>query len=169
MESLFCEDAVYLQQATGSRVAEGGFEVPESEALRGEVSVHLRHKGFAFVEGDEGHFELQGNGAGQNLGGSGEDVGFVTLDVELEEDVVVAGNGRYYNVVEAAERNPLFLEVGGVWRGGAVSVEHRKDGAGVGVDGNVDLGLAVGGSERHAVGDGPEGIGCGGTEEGGVC
>src|ERR1700733_1873732 len=159
MESLFCEDAVYLQQATGSRVAERGFEVPESEALRGEVSVHLRHKGFAFVEGDEGHFELQGNGVGENLGGSGEDVGFVTLDVELEEDVVVAGNGRYYNVVEAAEWNSFLLDVDGVWRGGAVSVEHREDGAGVGVDGNVDLGLAVAGSESHAIGDGTNGTG----------
>ncbi len=72
------------------------------------------------------------------------------------------------DVVEAAEGDFFFLEIGGVGCGGEVGVEHGEDGAGVGVEGDVDFGFAVDGSEGHAVGDGPERIGCGGVEERGV-
>jgi hypothetical protein len=161
------EDAVDLQEAAGGGVAEGWFEVEEIEALGGQSGAHSRHESFAFIEREERHLELYGDGVGEEISGSGEDLGFVALDVEFEEDVVARG-GCGENVVEAAEGDLFFLEIAGVWRGGEVSVEHGEDGAGVGVDGDVDLGLAVGGSEGHAVGDGPEGVGCGGVKEAGV-
>jgi hypothetical protein len=49
-----------------------------------------------------------------------------------------------------------------------VGVEHGKEGTGEGVGGDVDFGLAIGGAEGHAVGDGPEWILSRGLEEDGM-
>ena len=104
----------------------------------------------------------------EKLRGSGEHMGFVALNVELEEDVTVGG-GRWDDVIEAAEGDFFFLEVGGVWGGGEVGVEHGKDGAGERVGRDVDLDFAGCGAEGHAVGYGPEGVCCSGLKEAGVC
>jgi hypothetical protein len=53
------------------------------------------------------------------------------------------------------------VEVTRVGSGGEVSVEHRKDGAGVGVGRDIDFDLAIGGSQGHAAGYVPERV-CGG-------
>src|ERR1700733_1704478 len=87
------EDGVDLEEAAGGGVAEVGFEVPEVEAAGGEFGLYLGHEDLAFVERDEGEFELEGEGLGEGLGGSGEDLGFVALDVELEEDAAGGGCG----------------------------------------------------------------------------
>ncbi len=133
------------------------------------TAVHLGHEGFAFVEGQERHFELHGEGVVEKARGSGEYLGFVALNVELEEDATAGGGGCKVvgeevgeevdeNVIEAAEGDLFCLEVGGVGGGGEVGVEHGEDGAGEGVGGDVDFDFAGGGAEGHAVGYGPVGV-----------
>ena len=133
------------------------------EAVVGHGGGHLGHEGFSLVEGEEGHFQLHGEGFGEDSGGAGEDLKFEALDVELEECATFECGGRE-DIVEAADENSFFVEVAGAWRGGEVRVEHGEDGAAEGVGGDVDLGFAGGGSEGDA-GYCPEGIGCGGGLE----
>ena len=139
-----------MQKSSGGGVAEGGLEIPEIEAFRGHDGVHLGHEGFALVEGQERHLELHGEGVVEDLSGSGEYLGFVALNVEFQEDVAGGGGGGFEevweevgeDVIEAAEGNLFFLEVGGVRGGGEVGVEHGEDGAGVGVGRDVDFDFA---------------------------
>ena len=49
------------------------------------------HEGFALVEREEGHLELYGEGVVEKPPGAGEHLGFVALNVELEEDVTAGG------------------------------------------------------------------------------
>jgi hypothetical protein len=156
-----------LQESAGGGVAEGWFEVPEFEAAVDHASANLGHEGFAFVEGDEGHLELDGEGVGEEASGSSEDVGFVALDVELEEDATGGVGGRD-DVIEAVDGDDFFAKVVGFGRGGEVGVEHGEDGTREGVGGDVDFGVAGVVAEGHTVGDLPEGVGCGGLKEGGV-
>src|ERR1700746_1418644 len=102
MEGSPGEDGVDLQESAGGWVAERGFEIPEVEAFCGHGGLHLRHEGFAFVERQGRHFQLEGEGVVEKLGASGEHLGFVALNVELEEDATVGG-GRWDDVIEAAE------------------------------------------------------------------
>ena len=150
------EDGVNLEKPAGGGVAEGGFEVPELEALLAHGRGHLGHEGFALIEGEEGHFELYGEGLREDFGGSGEDLEFEALDVELEEGAAFEGGGRE-DVVEAADGDFFFVEVAGARGGGEMRIEHGEDGAAKGVGGDVDFGFAGGGSQGDAS-DRPEGI-----------
>jgi hypothetical protein len=110
---------------------------------------------------------LHGDGAREKPGGSGEYLGLVTLDVEFEEDAT-AGVVGGKDVVKAAYGDFFFVKVSRSGGGREVGVEHGKDGARVGVGRDVDFDLAVGSSERYAIGYAPERIVCGGLKQGGV-
>jgi hypothetical protein len=161
------EDAIDLKEPAGGGVAEGGLEVPELEAVLRHGGRHLGHEGFALIEGEKGHFELYGKGLREDLGGSGEDLEFEALDVELEEGAAFEGGGRE-DVVETADGDFFFVEVARARGGREMRVEHGEDGAAEGVGRDVDLGFAGCGSEGDA-GYGPEGIGCGGGLESLIC
>ena len=164
VEGFAGEDAVDLEEAAGVRVAEGGFHVPEAEADLVHLVDDAGHEGLALVEGDEGHFELDGDGAGEEVGGAGEDLMLEALDIEFEEGVAADGFVAEV-VVETDFGDLLLLDVCGGGGGCEVGVEHGQDGTGVGVGGDVDLDFAGGVAEGHAVGDDPEGIAGGGLEE----
>jgi hypothetical protein len=152
------EDAIDLEEPAGGRIAEGWFEIPEVEALRAHGGTHLREEELAFVERQEGHLELHSRGAGERVGGSAEDLGLKALDVELEEDCAGVGVVGEY-VVEAVHRDLFSLDVLRLRSGGEVRVQHRKDGAGEGIGGDVDLDLACCGAECHTICDCPKWIG----------
>jgi hypothetical protein len=156
-----------LQESACGDVAKGWFEIPELEAVVGHPGAYFGDEEFAIVERHDRRLELYGEGSGEELGGSGEYLGLVTLNVELEEDAAGVVEGRE-QIIETAHGDFFFIEIVGGGGCGEMRVEHREDGAGEGVGGDVDLGFASGSAEGDSVGDGPEGIGCGLGQERGV-
>ncbi len=62
------EDGVDLEEPAGGGVAEGGFEVPEIEAVAAMSADICGHEGFALIEREEGHLQLHGEGLGEDSG-----------------------------------------------------------------------------------------------------
>ena len=89
VEGFAGEDAVDLEEAASVGVAEGGFHVPEAEADGVHLFAYFGHEGLALVEGDEGHFELDGDGVGA---GAGSDV-YEGLGGGAEGEIKDCGSG----------------------------------------------------------------------------